>query len=36
MMGYKNIIKRGLRLDSVLLPIGVLLGYATIMFALAI
>ncbi len=35
MDGFKNIITRGLGVESVLLPVGALLGYAVFFFALA-
>jgi len=36
MDGFQNIVLRGLGLQSVLLPVGVLLGYAVAFFALAV
>jgi len=36
MDGFKNIIVRGFGFESVLLPAGALLGYAVLLFALAV
>jgi len=36
MDGFQNIILRGLGLDSVLLPAGILLVYAVVFFGLAV
>ena len=36
MDGFQNIILRGLGFDSVLLPVGILLAYAVVFFALAV